>query len=88
MAAFRLSLKTYMERACFGCSSESSIKIVSLGLARYWMVGLDAVSVNDKVIQGLQADGAIMDTGTSLITASAADAATINAVRARIYFPF
>ena len=52
------------------------------------MVGLDAVSVNDKVIQGLQADGAIMDTGTSLITASAADAATINAVRARIYFPF
>ncbi|KAK9918211.1 hypothetical protein WJX75_002282 [Coccomyxa subellipsoidea] len=46
---------------------------------KYWMVGLDAVSVNDKVIQGLQADGAIMDTGTSLITASAADAATINA---------
>ncbi len=45
------------------------------------MVALDSMAVDGKIIQGLQADGAIMDTGTSLITASAADAATINAVR-------
>lgn len=53
------------------------------------MVGLDNVEVNGKRVNNLAADGAIMDTGTSLITASAADAAAINSVRpsSLLYIP-
>ena len=43
-------------------------------------MALDSVAVDGQIVAGLQADGAIMDTGTSLITVGAADAATINAV--------
>lgn len=57
------------------------------------MVGLDSVVVGEKIVQGMVADAAIMDTGTSLITASAADAAAINQVTISIsavlqYRPF
>jgi hypothetical protein len=48
---------------------------------RYWMVGLDSVQIAGKAVPNLSADGAIMDTGTSLITTSAVDAAAINSVR-------
>ena len=47
---------------------------------RYWMVGLDAVAVAGQKVPQLKADGAIMDTGTSLITTSAGDAMRINSV--------
>lgn len=51
-----------------------------MSISRYWLVALDSVAVDGNIVAGLQADGAIMDTGTSLITVGAADAATINAV--------
>lgn len=47
---------------------------------RYWMVGLDGVAVGGQRVPQLKADGAIMDTGTSLITTSAGDAMRINSV--------
>ncbi|BDA49337.1 Cathepsin E at N-terminal half [Coccomyxa sp. Obi] len=46
---------------------------------KYWLVALDSMAIDGKIVAGLKADGAIMDTGTSLITVGAADAATINA---------
>lgn len=45
------------------------------------MVALDGVAVGTTEVQGMKADGAIMDTGTSLITTSSGDAAAINSVR-------
>ncbi len=44
------------------------------------MVSLDGVRVGDTVVPEMKADGAIMDTGTSLITTSMQDAAAINSV--------
>ncbi len=44
------------------------------------MVSLDGVKVGNTVVPGMKADGAIMDTGTSLITTSMQDAAAINSV--------
>ena len=49
-------------------------------MCRYWMVSLDGVKVGNTVVPGMKADGAIMDTGTSLITTSMQDAAAINSV--------
>jgi len=44
------------------------------------MVSLDGVAVGNTMVPYMKADGAIMDTGTSLITTSSQDAATINSV--------
>lgn len=44
------------------------------------MVSLDGVKVGNTVVPEMKADGAIMDTGTSLITTSMQDAAAINSV--------
>ena len=49
-------------------------------MCRYWMVSLDGVKVGNTVVPEMKADGAIMDTGTSLITTSMQDAAAINSV--------
>ena len=56
-------------------------------LLRYWMVSLDGVKVGNTVVPEMKADGAIMDTGTSLITTSMQDAAAINSVRPQCSFP-
>ena len=53
-------------------------------LCRYWMVALDGVAVGRTMVPAIRADGAIMDTGTSLITTSSKDAAAINSVRTRL----
>ena len=45
------------------------------------MVALDAIVVGNQVVPGISSDAAIFDTGTSLITTSAVDAATLNGVR-------
>ena len=47
------------------------------------MVALDAIVVGTKVVPGISSDAAIFDTGTSLITTSAVDAAALNGVRGR-----
>ena len=47
------------------------------------MASLDGVKVGDMVVPEMKADGAIMDTGTSLITTSMQDAAAINSVSPR-----
>lgn len=48
---------------------------------KYWTVALDGLVVGEKGITGINATGAIMDTGTSLITASDDDALLVNSVR-------
>jgi hypothetical protein len=45
------------------------------------MVHLDGVTIGDAAVPGVTADGAIFDSGTSLIATNANDAAAINAVR-------
>ena len=45
------------------------------------MVALDGVAVGRTMVPAIRADGAIMDTGTSLITTSSKDATAINLVR-------
>lgn len=49
------------------------------------MVALDGIVVGNKVVPGISSDAAIFDTGTSLITTSAVDAAALNGVRGRFY---
>lgn len=44
------------------------------------MVALDGIQIGARPVPALAADGAIFDTGTSLITTSAADAGAINGV--------
>ncbi len=48
---------------------------------KYWTVALDGLVVGEDGISGINATGAIMDTGTSLITATDADAFAVNSVR-------
>ncbi len=48
---------------------------------RYWMVDLDGVAVGGQRVPQLKADGAVMDTGTSLITTGSGDAMRVNSVR-------
>ncbi len=48
---------------------------------KYWTVALDGLVVGEDGISGINATGAIMDTGTSLITATDADALAVNSVR-------
>ncbi|KAK9826713.1 hypothetical protein WJX81_000524 [Elliptochloris bilobata] len=45
---------------------------------KYWTVALDGLVVGEDGISGINATGAIMDTGTSLITAADADARAVN----------
>jgi hypothetical protein len=49
---------------------------------KYWTVALDGLVVGDNGITGINATGAIMDTGTSLLTATDDDARAVNSVRA------
>ena len=51
------------------------------------MVSLDGVKVGGTVIPEMKADGAIMDTGTSLITTSMQDAIAINSVSSSLQHP-
>jgi len=48
---------------------------------KYWTVGLTGVRVGGYAVRGVAAEGAIMDSGTSMLTASDADAAAINQAR-------
>ncbi|KAK9830928.1 hypothetical protein WJX81_006612 [Elliptochloris bilobata] len=45
---------------------------------KYWTVALTGVAVGERRLPALHAEGAILDSGTSMITASDADAAAIN----------
>ena len=49
------------------------------------MVHLDGVTIGDEAVPGVTADGAIFDSGTSLIATNAQDAAAINAVRSLFF---
>ncbi|KAK9812485.1 hypothetical protein WJX73_003690 [Symbiochloris irregularis] len=46
--------------------------------SKYWQVGLDAIKVGSKQLSGLQAKGAIFDSGSTGITVSTADFNLIN----------
>lgn len=48
---------------------------------KYWTVALTGAAVGDYRLPGLAADGAIMDSGTTMITASDVDATAINQAR-------
>jgi hypothetical protein len=51
---------------------------------KYWTVGLTGARVGGYAVRGVAAEGAIMDSGTSMLTASDADAAAINQARRRL----
>ena len=55
---------------------------------KYWTVALDGLVVGEKGITGVNATGAVMDTGTSLITASDDDALLVNSVRNPLRWAF
>lgn len=50
---------------------------------KFWTVAVTGVTVGERRLPMLGAEGAILDSGTSMITASDADAAAINQVRVR-----
>ena len=48
---------------------------------RYWAIALDSIMAGSSTVPGLEAQGVLLDSGTSLILASESDAAAINQVK-------
>ncbi|KAK9812580.1 hypothetical protein WJX73_010403 [Symbiochloris irregularis] len=52
--------------------------IAAVNSSKYWQVNLDAVTIGGKAVSGIQAKGAIFDSGTTAIIVSTQDFQTIN----------